>query len=368
MAPVAQIRPRTAASIRRRLLAWWDANARELPWRARPGIAPDPYRVWLSEVMLQQTTVAHAAPYFRDFTARWPTVERLAAAPDGEVMAAWAGLGYYARARNLLACARVVAHTLAGAFPPDEAGLRRLPGVGAYSAAAIAAIAFQARANVVDANVERAMARLFALETPLPQAKAEIRALAGQLAAPARPGDWAQALMDLGATLCRPSSPLCADCPLSSACLARKGGQPQSYPRRAAKLARPQHYGVAFLIWRAGEIAMVRRPPRGLLGGMLGLPTTPWREAPWSAADIRRAAPVAASWRRIGAIAHGFTHFSLELEVWIAEEAEALAGAIWLAADQALNDAPTLFVKALRLSLGGDRSVGSSRRRRASAR
>ncbi|MEO8114950.1 MAG: A/G-specific adenine glycosylase, partial [Phenylobacterium sp.] len=221
MPPVANHR-----RLRQRLLAWYDANARALPWRVGPadharGVRADPYRVWLSEVMLQQTTVPHATPYFLDFTRRWPAVEALAAAPDGEVMAAWAGLGYYARARNLLACARAVARDHGGVFPDTEAGLRGLPGVGGYTAAAVAAIAFDRAANVVDANVERVMARLFAVETPLPQAKAELTALAASLVADERPGDWAQALMDLGAVICRPSAPLCDRCPLAQDCRAR---------------------------------------------------------------------------------------------------------------------------------------------------
>ena len=233
-------------SIRRRLLAWYDANARELPWRAAPKARAraDPYRVWLSEVMLQQTTVPHATPYFLTFTRRWPTVSDLAAAEDGEVMAAWAGLGYYARARNLLACARAVARVHGRVFPDTEAGLLALPGVGAYTAAAVAAIAFDRPANVVDGNVERVIARLYAVETPLPSAKPELKALAARLVDAHRPGDWAQALMDLGATLCRPKAPLCERCPLADDCAARAGGQPATYPRRTAKtgpgaMARP---------------------------------------------------------------------------------------------------------------------------------
>ncbi len=201
------------ARLRNRLLAWYDVHRRDLPWRARPGERPDPYRVWLSEIMLQQTTVAHAAPYFREFTRRWPTVSALARAEGGEVMAAWAGLGYYARARNLLACAAEVAGPGLGVFPDTEEALRALPGVGAYTAAAIAAIAFDRPATVVDANVERVMARLFAVETPLPAAKPELARLAARLVRADRPGDWAQALMDLGALVCRPAAPLCGECP-----------------------------------------------------------------------------------------------------------------------------------------------------------
>src|SRR4051812_5142572 len=232
--------PVTPADIRAALLAWYDAGARDLPWRVRPqaraaGVRADPYRVWLSEVMLQQTTVPHATPYFLKFTGRWPSVSDLAAEDDGEVMAAWAGLGYYARARNLLACARAVARDHAGVFPDTEDGLRALPGLGPYTAAAVAAIAFDRPANVVDGNVERVMARLFALETPLPDGKPELKRLAHGLVRDDRPGDWAQALMDLGATVCRPKAPLCDRCPVAEHCAALTTGAPEAYPRRTAK-------------------------------------------------------------------------------------------------------------------------------------
>ncbi|MGZ3376295.1 MAG: A/G-specific adenine glycosylase, partial [Phenylobacterium sp.] len=229
-----------AHSLRAELLAWYDANARDLPWRVRPqaraaGVRADPYRVWLSEVMLQQTTVPHATPYFLKFTARWPDVRDLAAEDDGEVMAAWAGLGYYARARNLLACARAVAGEHGGVFPNTEAGLRALPGLGPYTAAAVAAIAFDEPTNVVDGNVERVVSRLNAVEEPLPAAKPELKALAAGLVAAERPGDWAQALMDLGATVCRPKQPLCERCPVADHCRAFAEGAPETYPRRTAK-------------------------------------------------------------------------------------------------------------------------------------
>ena len=248
--------------LRARLLAWYDDNARELPWRVGPadrrlGIRPDPYRVWLSEVMLQQTTVPHAAPYFLAFTARWPRVGDLAAAADEAVMAAWAGLGYYARARNLLACARTVAAAHGGRFPDTEAGLRTLPGFGPYTAAAVAAIAFDRPANVVDGNVERVMARLHAVETPLPAAKPELRAFAEALVHDDRPGDWAQALMDLGATVCRPKAPLCDRCPIVQACRARASGAPEAYPRKSPRSERPRRHGVAYLLTRGDEVALV---------------------------------------------------------------------------------------------------------------
>ena len=310
MAPVSRIRAR--------LLAWYDANRRDLPWRARSGEYADPYRVWLSEIMLQQTTVPHATPYFHDFLARWPTVEALAAAPDGEVMAAWAGLGYYARARNLLACARVVTGEHDGVFPSNAEELLALPGVGAYTAAAVAAIAFGQPANVVDGNVERVMARLFAIEAPLPAAKPKLTALAACLVTAHRPGDWAQALMDLGATICRPKSPLCELCPMSLNCAARATNAPDSYPRRSAKADKPHRHGVAFVLARGDRVALVRRPPKGLLGGMLGLPTTPWLTAPWTNADALAHAPQPGSWRAAGVVRHVFTHFSLDLQVMTA--------------------------------------------------
>ncbi|HKT54235.1 MAG TPA: A/G-specific adenine glycosylase, partial [Caulobacteraceae bacterium] len=327
--------------------------ARDLPWRVRPaeraaGRATDPYRVWLSEVMLQQTTVPHATPYFMKFLKVWPTVAALAAADDEAVMAAWAGLGYYARARNLLACARAVAKDYGGVFPGDEAGLRALPGVGDYTAAAVAAIAFDAPATVVDGNVERVIARLYAVETPLPAAKPELKRVAGELTDSSRPGDWAQAMMDLGAVICRPKAPLCDRCPLAVGCAARGSGAPEAYPRRLPKAERPHRHGAAFLLTRGDEVALLRRPPKGLLGGMLALPTTEWRAAPWSAAEVRAAAPAAAAWRRLGAVEHVFTHFSLTLEVWRAEgDAE---GVIWTPATT-LGALPSVFLKAARLGL-----------------
>ena len=344
----------SVSKIRTRLLAWYDAHRRDLPWRAGPGETADPYRVWVSEIMLQQTTVAHATPYFHTFTTRWPTVSALAAAPDAEVMAAWAGLGYYARARNLLACARAVARDHGGVFPGDEAALRTLPGVGAYTAAAVAAIAFGAPANVVDGNVERVMARLFAVESPLPAAKPELAALAARFVTADRPGDWAQALMDFGATVCRSRSPSCGACPLGSNCVSRAAGAPETYPRRLAKAERPHRHGVAFILTRGGGVALVRRPAKGLLGGMLGLPTTSWRARPWTLAEARVSAPCPGGWRELGAVAHVFTHFSLSLRV-LALEARAKTGAgldqalTWMPLDDAKAASPSLFRKALEL-------------------
>jgi A/G-specific adenine glycosylase len=339
-------------SMRKRLLAWYDANARDLPWRAGPAavVRTEPYRVWLSEVMLQQTTVPHATPYFLSFTRRWPTVCDLAAEADGAVMAAWAGLGYYARARNLLACARAVASAYDGVFPDTEAGLRALPGVGAYTAAAVAAIAFDRPANVVDGNVERVIARLYAVETRLPAAKPELKALAALLVDEHRPGDWAQALMDLGATLCRHTAPLCERCPLAQDCAARAGGLPQTYPRRSARAERPRRYGAAYLLTRGGEVGLVRRPPKGLLGGMLALPTGDWRGDPWTASEAMAAAPMAAAWRQVGEIEHVFTHFSLTLQVWRAEAGDGEAAVIW-SPHADLGGLPSVFLKAARSGL-----------------
>jgi A/G-specific adenine glycosylase len=341
-----------APPIRARLLAWYDANARALAWRVGPGDAsrPDPYRVWLSEVMLQQTTTPHATPYFLEFTRRWPTVGALAAAEDGEVMAAWAGLGYYARARNLLACARAVAERHGGVFPDSEAGLLALPGIGAYTAAAVAAIAFQRPANVVDGNVERVMARLHAVEAPLPDAKPELKALAAALVTDERPGDWAQALMDLGAVICRPKTPLCERCPLRGDCAALGGGRPETYPRKARKADRPHRHGAAFVLLRGDRVALVRRPAKGLLGGMLALPSTDWRGAPWSRSEVELAAPVDAAWRSCGAIEHGFTHFTLTLEVWRAETSLEVDGLTW-AGRSRLAGLPSVFLKAARAGL-----------------
>jgi A/G-specific adenine glycosylase len=337
-------------ALRDQLLAWYDANARGLPWRVGPREArrPDPYRIWLSEVMLQQTTVPHATPYFLKFTARWPTVTDLASEDDGEVMAAWAGLGYYARARNLLACARAVARDHGGVFPDTEASLRELPGLGAYTAAAVAAIAFDEATNVVDGNVERVIARLFAVEAPLPDAKPELKRLAAGLVRDDRPGDWAQALMDLGATICRPKAPLCDRCPIAAHCVGLATLEPETYPRRTAKADRPHRHGVAYVLTRGDEIALVRRPPRGLLGGMLALPTSDWRTARWSDAEAVAAAPAKAPWRTVGEVEHGFTHFTLTLRLLRAEgDAE---GVIW-SARRDLDGLPSVFLKAARAGL-----------------
>ena len=333
------------SSLRAALLDWYDAHARSLPWRAPPGsgMRTDPYRVWLSEVMLQQTTVPHAAPYFERFTTRWPTVGDLAAAPDSDLMAAWAGLGYYARARNLLACARAVASEHGGIFPDTEAALLALPGVGAYTAAAVAAIAFDRPANVVDGNVERVMSRLFAHQTPLPAARPELKRLAALFVSADRPGDWPQALMDLGSGVCRPKSPSCDLCPLAFGCEGLKTGEPARYPLKTKKAERPHRHGHAFVLRdREGRIGLVRRPDKGLLGGMLGLPTSDWNAAP--AFDP----PLLSNWTEAGAVEHVFTHFSLTLIVHVgAGEGDFL----WTEADAALAALPTVFKKALERGL-----------------
>ncbi|MBL8574349.1 MAG: A/G-specific adenine glycosylase [Hyphomicrobiaceae bacterium] len=306
------------------LLHWYDRHARRLPWRVAPadraeGEVPDPYRVWLSEIMLQQTTVAAVKPYFEAFVGRWPTVAALAAADEADVMKAWAGLGYYSRARNLEACAKAVARDHGGRFPDSEAGLLALPGIGPYTAAAIAAIAFDRPATVVDGNVERVISRLYRVEAPLPGAKPEIRALAAGLTPARRPGDYAQAVMDLGATICTPKRPACGLCPWRDACAGQAAGDAEAFPRKAAKAERPTRSGEAFVCRRDdGAILLRRRPPEGLLGGMSEVPTSDWttpkRGRP--GAVRRHGAPVEAAWRAMpGKVEHTFTHFHLVLTI-----------------------------------------------------
>ena len=342
--------------LRGRLLAWYDAQARSLPWRVGPaaraaGVLPDPYRIWLSEVMLQQTTVPHATPYFHAFTQRWPTVGDLAASPDEAVMSAWAGLGYYARARNLLACARAVAGEHGGVFPASLDALSALPGLGPYTAAAVGAIAFDLPTNVVDGNVERVMSRLFAVETPLPDSKPELKRLAGDLVDAHRPGDWAQSLMDLGATICRPRTPECTRCPVADMCAGLKTGAPETYPRKRAKAERPRRHGVAYLLVCDGEVARVTRPDKGLLGGMLALPTSEWRAEPFSFAEAVAAAPAKAAWRSAGAVEHVFTHFALSLAILRGETAVRPPGLAWTPVQTAATGLPSVFAKALKAGL-----------------
>ena len=301
-----------SATISSVLLDWYDCHARVLPWRSPPHTSPpDPYRVWLSEVMLQQTTVQAVKPYFERFTSRWEDVHALAAAPEEEVMAAWAGLGYYSRARNLIACARAVAQL--GRFPDTEVQLRELPGLGPYTSAAIAAIAFGQRAVVVDANVERVVARLFAIAEPLPGARRAIRAQADAITPQERPGDFAQAMMDLGASVCTPRDPDCAVCPLAERCMARRAGDPALLPVKPARKARPERQGRAFWIERGGAVWLVRRAGKGLLGGMRALPDDGWN----ARADGAALPPLGGPWQDGGTVQHIFSHFALSLSVML---------------------------------------------------
>jgi A/G-specific adenine glycosylase len=300
------------------LLVWYDRHRRVLPWRALPGEAPDPYRVWLSEVMLQQTTIAAVKPYFARFLERFPTLEALALAPEETVMSTWAGLGYYSRARNLHACAKAVA--AAGGFPDDAKGLRRLPGIGAYTAGAIAAIAFDRQEAAVDGNVERVVTRLFAIETPLPAARPAIRALTQDLVPADRPGDFAQAVMDLGATICTVKRPACALCPWMAPCQARALGLQGTFPRKVKKVPGVLRRGAAFVAIRGGDDAVLlrTRPAEGLLGAMAEPPTSEWT-ADYDPARALLDAPLDARWRRLpGIVHHGFTHFPLDLTVFLA--------------------------------------------------
>ena len=327
------------------LLNWYDTHARVMPWRILPpdrakGITPDPYRIWLSEVMLQQTTVAAVKAYFLRFTARWPTVADLAAAKDGDVMGEWAGLGYYARARNLLACARSVVADHGGIFPQTEQGLRGLRGIGPYTAAAVAAIAYDQRAVVVDGNVERVMARLFAVQTPLPLAKPELVALADQVTPERRAGDYAQAVMDLGATICTPRNPACAICPLMTICAGRD--MAAELPRKVPKPEKPTRHGRVWIATRPdGMILLERRADKGLLGGMLAFPSDGWD-------GIAQDAPLSAPWQDRGFVRHTFTHFHLNLQVFSAQtQGNPNRGSF-----QHLlpNDLPTLMRKAFDLA------------------
>ncbi|MBV9548077.1 MAG: A/G-specific adenine glycosylase [Alphaproteobacteria bacterium] len=303
-----------------KLLAWYDVHRRVLPWRAPKGKKADPYRVWLSEIMLQQTTVRAVAGYYRKFLQRWPTVRALADASQDDVLAAWAGLGYYARARNLHAAAKVVAHQMSGKFPITAAALRDLPGIGGYTAGAIAAIAYDERQAAMDANAERVIARLYAVQAPLPKAKAELHRLAMALV-PARAGDFAQALMDLGSAICTPKRPACANCPLAEECVAHRRSIQEQLPLKAPKLARPLKRGAAFVVTdRTGAVLLVKRPDTGLLASMLEPPQGPWtKDFPSKTAALKQV-PFAAEWKkRPGLVRHGFTHFELEIEVYAAK-------------------------------------------------
>ncbi|WP_231736229.1 MULTISPECIES: A/G-specific adenine glycosylase [unclassified Sphingopyxis] len=318
-----------------RLFGWYDRAARVLPWRVPPGSAaiPDPYRVWMAEVMLQQTTVAAVAGYFERFTARWPTVADLATADDADVMAAWAGLGYYARARNLLACARAVAADHGGLFPDTEEGLRALPGVGDYTAAAVAAIAFGRPSVVVDANIERVIARHRLIEIPLPAAKRDIKAALAPLVPADRPGDFAQALMDLGATICTVRSPACGICPVMADCRARGRADIERLPVKPPKKAKPHRHGLAYWIEQDGRVWLVRRPDKGMLGGMRALPGGDWTDTPPRESGIV-------------SVDHGFTHFDLTLTLVRREVQDAATeGLWWPISDLDAAGLPTLYRK-----------------------
>ena len=341
-----------AQTLSRQLLAWYDAHARVMPWRVSPqdraaGVRPDPYRVWLSEVMLQQTTVAAVRDYFHRFTRRWPGVEDLAAADDAEVMGEWAGLGYYARARNLLKCARAVVADHGGQFPDTRAGLLALPGIGPYTASAIASIAYDEPATVVDGNVERVMSRMFLVQTPLPAAKPELVALAERLTPTDRPGDYAQAVMDLGATICTPRSPACGVCPWVTSCMARQAGIHGELPRKSPKPEKPVRRGTLWIGHRDGALLVERRPDRGLLGGMLGFPGDGWDGAGGPA-------PAPADWQPVGEVRHTFTHFQLILQVLTARVDGPADRGDWLSRSAFRPaDLPTVMRKAWDLARSG---------------
>jgi A/G-specific adenine glycosylase len=361
-------RPATAdGDIAAPLLAWYDRHARKLPWRVGPkdrakGVRPDPYRVWLSEIMLQQTTVAAVKPYFDKFTALWPDVAALAAAPREDVMKAWAGLGYYARARNLHACASVVAAEHGGRFPTTAEGLRELPGIGEYTAAAIAAIAHDEPVAVVDGNIERVIARLRAIETPLPAAKKEIRAIQARLTPALRAGDYAQAMMDLGAAICTPKRPACSLCPLAEACVARASGEQERFPVRVAKADRPTRRGFAFVALRAdGKVLLRKRGDAGLLGGMTEVPGSEWSSRRDSLAGLAEA-PFQAAWRPVtGKVVHVFTHFRLELNVYcttVGAMKKAPPGCWWADMDSLAREAlPSVMKKVLEAALPGSTAL-----------
>jgi A/G-specific adenine glycosylase len=338
------------------LLDWYDRHRRVLPWRAPAGQRTPPYAVWLSEIMLQQTTIAAVIPYFLRFLDRWPTVADLAAAPLDDVLTEWAGLGYYARARNLHACAKAVVERHAGNFPADREALRALPGIGDYTSGAIAAIAFDLPAAAVDGNAERALSRVFAIETPMPAAKPALRAIGESLVPPDRPGDFAQALMDLGATICTPRKPACALCPWRTECRALEQGIAETLPRKAEKAVRPHRAGVAFwLVDGAGAVLLRRRAEKGLLGGMMEVPSTEWGPV-LSEAAAKAAAPVSTDWRVLpGQVRHVFTHFGLTLTVWagrVPGKGDPTLG-LWVKPDRFGDYAlPSLMMKVARHALG----------------
>jgi len=340
------------------LLAWFDRHRRVLPWRAPRGHRPDPYHVWLSEIMLQQTTVVTVGPYFEKFLKTWPRVEDLATATQDDVLAAWAGLGYYARARNLHKCAQAVTAAHGGVFPDTEEGLRALPGIGPYTAAAVASIAFDVPAVAVDGNVERVVSRFFAIEDPLPGSKPEIRAGAAALAkGVTRPGDFTQAFMELGATVCTPLNPKCGLCPWREDCRARRKGIAADLPRKSPKAAKPVRYGKVFWVFDTqGRFLIHKRAERGLYGGMYQLPTTDWIEDRKAAAGLPAPFGTQKSLAPLGeSVRHSFTHFDLFLEIWTVKKGRsrvpaALREACWIYPENIGDYAlPTLMKKAVRL-------------------
>ena len=337
------------------LLRWYDLQGRELPWRVRPkdrarGMSPNPYKIWLSEIMSQQTTLAHATPYWERFTAEFPTVIDLANCERETVLSMWAGLGYYARARNLHKCAVTVRDEYQGIFPVDEASLLKLPGIGPYTAATIAAICGDQPTNIVDGNVERVISRIFTYEDPLPKGKKGLRNLAATLVKDERPGDYGQALMDLGATICTVKNPKCDTCPWTQWCKSHCEGTQTNYPKKVKKTPRPIRYGYAYILRSGGNFLVERRGDKGLLGGMLGLPTSEWGDK----SIDHSAAPIARNWQKLGQVKHIFTHFDLRLDVFFADvEAENLShldqnSLIWTQDASAL---PTVFRKAVRLAM-----------------
>jgi len=350
--PVVEAAAGTTAKI---LLAWYDRHSRSLPWRIGPadgkaGRRADPYHVWLSEIMLQQTTVKAVGPYFRKFVTAWPTLTDLAAADDDDIMKAWAGLGYYSRARNLKKCAETLVRDYSGTFPDNAADLQKLPGIGAYTSAAIAAIAFDEPVAVVDGNIERVVSRLHAIEDPLPESKKTIKAIVTDLTPTKRPGDFAQAMMDLGATICSPRRPACSLCPFTDLCAVANSGVAETYPRKAAKKDKPTRYGAAFAVFRRdGAVLLRKRPDRGLLGGMAEVPTGPWTEDERMLED-RSAAPAATGWKRVPTlVTHTFTHFHLRLAVYCTvSDLDPPPGAWWSRpGDQPGEALPTVMRKVL---------------------
>jgi A/G-specific adenine glycosylase len=347
------------------LLAWYDSHRRVLPWRAPAGKRADPYKVWLSEIMLQQTTVQAVAAYYRKFLKLWPSVTALANAKQDDVLAAWAGLGYYARARNLHAAAQMVAREMGGKFPTTAEALRALPGVGGYTSGAIAAIAYDEKQAAMDANAERVIARLYAVRTPMPKAKVELHALCSALV-PDRAGDFVQALMDLGSAICTPKRPACRNCPWSDVCMAHKQGIQEQLPVKAPKIARPLKRGAAFVARdRTGAVLLVKRPDKGLLASMLEPPLGPWSEDFPSAAKALAQAPFEAEWKkRPGIVRHGFTHFELETEVYVADIARRPSfKGNWIPAEKLREVAlPTVMRKIVEHGLNDDGPLFSSRK------